>query len=122
MTSASLRTLYGKTDYTQESRFLREMDKSLLVGDPVYEKKKERSGGVTWADGYSSATIFKPFEKAQDQASRNFSPGDRVNHAKFGDGLVVEADSRIIGVMFDAAGYKKLAKDVAPIKIVEKAD
>ncbi|HML38342.1 MAG TPA: UvrD-helicase domain-containing protein, partial [Bacillota bacterium] len=39
LTSAELRTLYGKTDYTKESQFLKELDKSLVDGDAVYQKK-----------------------------------------------------------------------------------
>jgi DNA helicase-2/ATP-dependent DNA helicase PcrA len=35
LTSAQVRTLYGKTDYTKESLFLRELDKSLVEGDGV---------------------------------------------------------------------------------------
>ena len=130
MISAAVRTLYGKTDYTRESQFLREVDKSLLTGDAVYEKKAQNNGGANWSDGYSREAAFKPFDQlkyakqdvkkaAAVSGSQEFAPGDKINHAKFGDGIVVEADAKIISVEFDSAGYKKLAKDIAPIKKVE---
>lgn len=39
LTSAECRTLYGKTDFTKESIFMREVEKVYLEGDAVYEKK-----------------------------------------------------------------------------------
>ena len=61
--SATVRTLYGKTDYTRESQFLREIDKSLLTGDPLYENKTNRQNKVNWSDGYESDIVFKPFDQ-----------------------------------------------------------
>jgi len=129
--SASMRTLYGKTDYTRESQFLREVDKSLLTGDAIYERKKpQESSGVNWSDGYGSEAIFKPFDQlkyakqevkkaANVSAGQDFFPGNKVNHAKFGDGIVIEADEKTVSVMFESVGLKKLGKGIAPITIVE---
>ena len=50
LTSAERRTLYGKTDYTRESQFLRELDKKLIEGDAIFEKKKHTEDGV-FTDG-----------------------------------------------------------------------
>jgi len=61
--SAALRTLYGKTDYTRESQFLREIDKNLLTGDPLYESKSGRRDQTNWSDGYESDIVFKPFDQ-----------------------------------------------------------
>ncbi|MDD2216870.1 MAG: UvrD-helicase domain-containing protein [Eubacteriales bacterium] len=119
--SASVRTLYGKTDYTKESRFLHEIDKSLLDGVLEYNRKS-REG----EDGYSNPDPIKPFAglkyaKAElkntvDMQGISFSAGDKVEHAKFGQGLILETDSRTVTVVFDSAGVKKLAKDIAPLK------
>jgi DNA helicase-2/ATP-dependent DNA helicase PcrA len=129
--SANMRTLYGKTDYTQESQFLRELDKSLLAGDAVYERKTENRYEPNWSDGYSSETVFKPFDQlkyAKQEVKKSvlgfdeqdFSVGDKVNHAKFGDGLVVEVDSKTVSVIFDSLqGYKKLGIGFAPLKRIE---
>jgi len=128
--SSEMRTLYGKTDYTRESQFLREVDKSLLTGDAVYEKKAKNNMDRNWSDGYSEETPFKPFDQLKyakqevkntaNASSQNFSAGNKVNHAKFGDGIVIEQDTGTVSVMFDSVGLKKLAKGVAPLKLLEQ--
>ncbi|MBK5246996.1 MAG: DNA helicase PcrA [Peptostreptococcaceae bacterium] len=129
LTSAEMRTLYGKTDYTKESQFLKEIDKKVLTGDAIWEKKETMN--TPWSagggDGYNNSNTFKPFDslkyaKAQvvsnaaARSNENYQVGDRVNHSKFGEGLVTEVDQKILQVMFDSVGAKKLAKDLAPIK------
>lgn len=142
LTSAELRTLYGKTDYTRESQFLKELDKSLVDGDAIYQKKDSSGAGgydrggsgrnPGWSqsggnDGYSGSEIFRPFEQLkyikQSQAasgSKGAGPdikdGDKVSHNKFGEGLVLSVDGSTVTIAFDTVGVKKLAKDIAPIK------
>ncbi len=132
LTSAAMRTLYGHTDYQRESQFLREVDKSLLEGDAVYQKKT--SGGTSFSvstgsvDGYSKKTSGSPYDalkyaKAQvksnagaSESKEDFAPGDKVSHAKFGQGMVIECDDKTVTIMFNTQGRKKLAKGIAPIK------
>ena len=38
LTSAEMRTMYGKTDYTRESQFLREMDKNCWKAMPYWNR------------------------------------------------------------------------------------
>ena len=156
LTSAAMRTLYGRTEYMRESQFLREVDKSLLDGDAVYMRKSSDSIGISTGsiDGYSAGTSgaasgarsgsynalfgkpsatgrasnagspFDAFKNAKAQVKSNaagskgseFAPGDKVSHAKFGEGMVVECDNKTVSVMFNSAGLKKLAKGIAPIK------
>lgn len=125
MTSAERRTLYGKTDYTRESQFLRELDKKLIEGDAIFEKKSRAEGQKIFTDGASSDNPFRPFDQlkyARQQTKKNvqaaadsFAAGDRVSHPKFGEGSIVSFDGRIIEVEFEA-GRKKLAAGLAPIK------
>ena len=129
--SAAMRTLYGRTDYTRESQFLREVDKRLLEGDAVYVRKSRDSGlGVSTGsiDGYATKESPKPYDalrfaKAATCANvsaaaggEDFAIGDRVRHAKFGEGLVIDQDDKTMTVIFDAAGQKKMAKGIAPLK------
>ena len=141
LTSAELRTLYGKTDYTRESQFLKELDKSLVDGDAIYEKKNSAGsydGAASgrnpgWSqgggnDGYSGSEIFRPFEQLkyikQSQSASSggkssgpdIQNGDKVSHSKFGEGLVIAVDGSTVTIAFDSVGVKKLAKDIAPIK------
>lgn len=119
--SAAVRTLYGKTDYTRESRFLHEIDKNLLDGALEYSRRS-RAG----EDGYNDPDPVKPFaglqyakaemKRAVAAPSISLLVGERVRHAKFGSGLVLEIDGRTVTVAFDSVGIKKLAKDIAPLK------
>ncbi len=125
LTSAEMRTMYGKTDYTRESQFLREMDKKLLEGDAVFEKKRKDPAEGAFSDGISREKPFQPFDQlkyARQQTKRkvealsgSFLPGDRVSHPKFGEGTVQASDARTVTVVF-ADGTKKLAIGFAPIK------
>ena len=125
MTSASMRTMYGRTDYTRESQFLRELDRHLLEGDAVYEKKSKAFGEGSFESGVSEKTPFRPFDQlryARQQTKKNaavsadvFSRGDIVSHPKFGQGTVVECTKSVVTVEF-ASGTKKLAVGIAPIK------
>ena len=127
LTSAETRTLYGKTDWTRESQFMREIDSSLLEGDAVYEKKSRTEGA--FSDGAYEQKPFKPFDQLQyaklqtkkkaqemlNSAAEDFEVGDRVEHPKFGEGEVLEVGKGIIRVDFDG-DIKKLALGYAAIK------
>lgn len=128
LSSAEERTRYGRTEYTRESQFLRELDRRLVEGDAVYQRKTgDSSLGVSTGsrDGYA-AKPYKPFDalkyarySTRQNAMKNtesFAPGDRVSHGKFGEGMVLEAADTIVTVAFDGAGVKKLALGVAPLK------
>ncbi len=124
LTGAAMRTLYGKTDYTRESQFLREVDKHLLDGDAIYEKKRDARTSTS-IDGFSSDVTFKPFDQlkyAKQQTKANaagndlqLTAGDRVKHPKFGTGTVLNVNGKIIQVEFDDGAIKKLAAGMAPL-------
>jgi len=126
LTGASYRTMYGKGSYTRESTFLRELDPRLIDGDGVYTKKNEvRFGESKSLDGYAMETPFRPFDslraakKEMHEKQKNtevFAVGDKVRHGKFGEGTVLEAEGNVVKVIFDSAGIKKLAADIAPLK------
>jgi DNA helicase-2/ATP-dependent DNA helicase PcrA len=136
MSSAEIRTRYGRTEYTRESQFMREIDKDLLKGDAVFEKKAQAAGpgaGTGSFDGFSGSS-YKPFdslgyarqETKAHHVSRSgmsaasqgqtFTPGDKIEHPKFGQGMVIEDKGNIVTVAFDSVGIKKLAKGIAVIK------
>lgn len=132
LTSSAYRMMYGQGDYTRESVFLRELDKSVLdeAGDTVYMpgRRRENSLGIDTGtfDGFSAKPAYRPYDPLQ-QAKKavkanaggddaEFEPGDKVSHGKFGTGTVLEADAKTITVIFDNAGKKKLARGIAPLK------
>ena len=125
LSSAKLRTMYGRTDYIRESMFLREIDRKYLDGDSIYEEKKyDRYGFGDGFDGFEKPPAPKPFnsyvtaKKAihEEKTSQIYAEGDRVCHPKFGEGTVVSAGGKIVSVDFDSEGIKKLAADIAPLE------
>lgn len=130
MTSAEQRMLYGKTDYTAESPFLKEIDRKFMCGDALYEKKGQ---GLSF-DRYNPRASMAPVEryvspikqaasitapaakKAQTLAGVELNPGDSVEHPKFGKGTVIELKGSVVTIIFDDFGTKKMAKDMAPLK------
>ncbi len=85
-----------------------------------------RAAGSPAARSSYGSTLYDPL-KASKQASAqaaagaggvDFEVGDQVTHGKFGFGTVVDVDAKSVTVMFEAAGQKKLAKGIAPIKKV----
>ena len=131
MSSAERRMLYGKTDYTTESRFLKEIDKKYLTGHALYDKKQPGTADYRYdtdapfrAEGpyVSPIAVAAKMQRAAELASRetlagtDIVPGDRVSHSKFGEGTVISVDKNILTVVFTTAGTKKMAKDLAPLK------
>ncbi len=143
LTSAAYRVMYGRGDYTRESTFLREVDNSLLdeAGDTVFVagRRTENRAGVSTGsfDGFVAAAYspfgtaarekaagYDPLKYAKQAVKQNaggtlseaFHPGDRVSHAKFGSGMVIETDDKTVTILFDEAGRKKMAKGIAPLK------
>ncbi|MDO4869528.1 MAG: 3'-5' exonuclease [Bacillota bacterium] len=132
MTSAETRTLYGKTDYTRESQFLREIDRTLIDGDAVYENRSCRAEGA-FRDGAAQAKPYKPFDQLRQariqtkkaaeammkSSQEDFNLGDRIMHPKFGEGEVIELGKGTIRVRF-ADDTKKLALGYAAIKKIRE--
>lgn len=125
LTSAGYRTMYGKGSATRESVFLRELDPKLLDGDGVFMRKNEaRFGDRKPLDGAGKATPYQPFDPLraarrdvrEKKKAEHFQAGDRVSHGKFGEGIVLAVNGNVVEVMFDHAGKKKLAADIAPLK------
>lgn len=143
LTSAAYRVMYGRGDYTRESIFLREVDKSLLdeAGDTVFvsgRRTQNRLGVSTGSyDGFSSSP-YTPFassakeknapydplkyakrsvkQTARGTIGEELLPGDRVSHAKFGSGMVLDVGDKTVTIIFDEQGRKKMAKGIAPLK------
>ena len=143
LTGAQTRMLYGRTDFTIESEFMREMDTDLLDGDPTVAERTASAGGIRGdggilgmrefkgryegsADGYD-ASFSKPFDAlkfAKKQASKGisnegFESGDRIRHPKFGEGLLIDQDAKTLTIAFDSVGIKKLGKGFVKLTKVE---
>ena len=128
LTASKARTIYGKYNRMLESRFLKEVDKSLLDGWKEMGKEDRLIHGAHGGeDGFGEPEVYRPFDhlkqikdtvnKQKNQGKTlDLKNGDRVKHAKFGEGMVVEINAKTLEVMFDTAGKKKLAIGMAPLE------
>ncbi|MCR4805500.1 MAG: UvrD-helicase domain-containing protein [Clostridia bacterium] len=130
LSSAEMRMLYGKTDFTSESTFLKEIDPKYLAGDALYTKRGQgvEFGRYDVKKPYSGSSYVSPIaqanalrqsalgKKRDTLAGVSVAAGEKVEHAKFGKGTVLEASGNTLTVYFDSVGVKKMAKDLAPLK------
>ncbi len=143
LTSAEKRMMYAKTNQMTESCFLREVKQDLLENDEDYlreqqeiyrqnekysavfkraSRKKKTIIGNSWKtggdDGFSQENVDMPFAVSGDSKAEDFDIGMRVRHKKFGEGMILDMNDKIMSVMFDSEGLKKLGKINAPLEII----
>ncbi len=99
---ASSRLLYGSTMRNPPSRFLLDIPAELQTAVVSPESR------VT---SRTSDLTHNPQLTAED-----FSPGDRIRHAKFGDGIVISLSGDELMAAFAGVGSKKLSLSFAPIE------
>lgn len=121
LSAAKSRTLFGQTKYNLPSRFLEEIPEELInrteetparrvssFGSEEYPKAKYSKRSRS--EVFIANTERKPI--AADVKEFNYSPGDRVQHRKFGEGTVVSAQNMgkdcLVVVDFDEVGQKKM--------------
>ncbi|HQV27291.1 MAG TPA: UvrD-helicase domain-containing protein [Thermoflexales bacterium] len=117
------RGLYGPSDATEASRFLRDLPEALVDG-----KKKTtadlKTETTTWSGNparWDTGTPGKPVETTRTaNVGTTFKPGDRVVHAKFGPGLVLRSmkqrDDEEVEVFFEGHGGKRLSAALSGLK------
>ena len=127
LTNAFSRTLYGKTQYNQPSRFVAEIDESLLNPIGIQPQQKAvvfnstNSYQNTMKAKYQHATREPMTNKtASGGENENWNPGDKVQHKKWGTGTVVKVSGSSKDVELDIAfpqqGVKRLLAAFAPIE------
>jgi len=135
LTHARRRSVFGQTQYQRPSRFLSEISAECF--HPHYRPGAERGryedvdrtafvgGRVYGARPDGGRPTVSREEQARREAERlrlrarpgAFSPGDRVRHAQFGDGIVVRSSGHggdeQVTVIFPGHGEKKLVAGYA---------
>jgi DNA helicase II / ATP-dependent DNA helicase PcrA len=109
LTWARLRTIFGRTTPNQPSRFLETIPRDLLFEQEAPQR------AVTWSVAQQETEGVIITDESEGAPYRS---GERVRHAKFGDGIVVsfDAENNRVTVAFPRAGVKKLAVDLAPLE------
>ncbi|MCI8548356.1 MAG: UvrD-helicase domain-containing protein [Bacilli bacterium] len=99
--NARLRTLFGKEAANPPSRFISEIDQSLIESNKNIEKEERK----TEVEKKDTSSMFR--EEVID-----YQVGDFVYHETFGTGRVVEVTNTLVSVAFQHPhGIKKLMKN-----------
>ncbi len=109
VTSAEVRRLFGSESYNMLSRFVREIPDDLI--QEVRPKASFTRPGVQAAPS---------MHRERAQADTGLLVGQRVNHARFGDGIVVNLEGQgpqsRVQVNFEDAGSKWLIASMANLQ------
>ncbi len=139
LTHAQSRMMFGSTGFNRPSRFIDEIPKDLLeeksgiVRKPSYQGTYSGAGGGYGTGKFGNSEYNNIISKNDKKPSDNFvnnafatghkapprkntmdkySPGDRVHHKKFGDGLVISVlpvgNDAKLEIAFDSVGTKTL--------------
>ncbi len=111
VSSAEVRRLYGRENYNQVSRFIRE-----IPDDTLQEiRPKAQFSRPTYSDTGNLG-------RQQTEADTGLSIGQRVNHTKFGEGIILNLEGQggqsRVQVNFEGAGSKWLMVDLAGLEPV----
>jgi DNA helicase-2/ATP-dependent DNA helicase PcrA len=93
---ARVRSTYGEREYQMPSRFLSEIPEKFKAGSVPGVSSR----GAAGRGGWGSALPRRGERSEEAGASAAFSTGERVRHAKFGVGEVVEAQDGKVVVRF----------------------
>jgi DNA helicase-2/ATP-dependent DNA helicase PcrA len=148
LSHAFRRAVWGEPEVCEPSRFLNDLPPALVDGLDTGQRRqqtKSRASSWSWSDNTSRPTVRPkantmptprksmptPNYLKQDTAvpprpqatTAQFKTGQKVRHAKFGEGTVIE--SKLIGndeevtVAFPGTGIKRLAASFAKLEKLE---
>ncbi|MCD8390878.1 MAG: DNA helicase PcrA [Firmicutes bacterium] len=122
ITKTVSRTIFGRTEQSMESRFLKELPKEYIS-----EEQDLPSAALEFAGGFGS---FTPKSRKNDTAVKISSPsgerytaGEYVEHKKFGVGQIISVqefgDDAILQINFELVGMKQLMANFAKLKKIK---
>lgn len=128
LTSASSRTIFGRSSYNPSSRFINEISEGIL-------EHTSKSGGYTQTDDlpfranrYDRAPQYSAAQKRTSRITHQqatggdqhgWKAGDKAVHGKWGTGTVVSVkgtgENTELDIAFPQIGIKRLLAKFAPI-------
>ncbi|NLU37214.1 MAG: UvrD-helicase domain-containing protein [Clostridiales bacterium] len=140
LTYTNQRTLFGESSINIPSRFINEIPEELIedmslsisghgdFGSYGLNKIKQGFMSIQTANinkqakriGLDGKIFQSPSEKDTKQSSLRFKLGEKVYHAKFGNGTIVsidgEGNNTAVWVAFEQGGIRSFATELAPLK------
>jgi DNA helicase-2/ATP-dependent DNA helicase PcrA len=119
------RTMWGSSDVATPSRFLSDIPTQLVSGAGSYAGVKPREAMAVRASTWETPVGAKPNRSVPAQSATpsrelKFRAGQRVQHATFGEGIVIESkldrNDEEVTVAFKNAGIKRLLASFANLQ------
>src|SRR5512135_624888 len=109
------RTMWGSNDVSTPSRFLNDIPKKLIAGTMSFAGTKPIEAAAVRASTWDTAS--NKTRSAEPAPKLTFRSGQRVKHAKFGEGIVIESkvdrNDEEVTIAFEKAGIKRLLASFA---------
>jgi DNA helicase-2/ATP-dependent DNA helicase PcrA len=108
------RRIFGRSELPEPSRYLADLPPEIVRGDLVtFQRQKESA--------YQQQTRWDSSQLVEKEPV--FHVGMRVQHTKFGEGIVmdsrVQQDDEEVTVAFEEVGIKRLAASIAKLELLE---
>jgi len=129
---AERRRTFGEFDFSEPSRFLKDIDPSLILneGKRASSRSSRYEQDLTWGPSYNqpaapSKVRHISFESAPASSkAAKYKAGQRVKSEKFGEGIILESKlesdgEEIIDVHFKDYGLKHLMASLANLEILQ---
>ena len=115
------RSMWGSSDVSTPSRFLSDIPTQLISGTGSFAGVRPREAMAVRASTWETPAGAKPSRSAPAPARElQFRAGQRVKHAQFGEGIVIESkfdrDDEEVTVAFKKAGIKRLLASFANLQ------
>lgn len=124
LTRAMRRNLFGQYVSLPPSRFIREIPMELINSHTLSYRRPE----IKRDDAPKPTSIFvsrqkRSYDPVPDAGSQLINIGDKVQHTKFGLGVVVKVEGKgeeaALSIAFPGQGVKVLIQKYAPLKVVK---
>jgi DNA helicase-2/ATP-dependent DNA helicase PcrA len=114
------RSRWGSSEVNAPSRFLNDIPQNLLSGSKSFAGATPRVAAAERAATWSTTPASRATPPARLSREPSFRSGQRVKHATFGEGIVVESqmqgNDEELTVAFELAGIKRLLVSFANLK------
>ncbi len=100
------RNIYGSTQASIKSRFLEEIDSSLIESQIIEE---------FMTGGFYQEPVIEEDLLELERNNADLKDGDRVSHPDFGRGVIISRNDDIVTVAFPGLGLRKLSVKFAPL-------
>ncbi len=116
LTKSESRMLYGCTNRNRQSRFIDEIPEEYIEKSGNIDRftsVKPTAINLSEAGKSSPVKVNRSFGQAgSTKVTDSFSPGDRVKHKTFGEGMIISASPMgndvLLEIAFESVGTKKL--------------